>query len=139
MHHVEKLNRRSLENVLEGKKRIEIVFQKEKTPPFNCIAEEDEIFFQSKDGYAVAKADITKVEEFTDLGQDEVKEMLEKYKAEMMPTEANLERDIYSKFATVFWFENVREIRPFFVNTQQGNMRGWLQTKDIIQYMKSGR
>ena len=137
MQHIEKLNRKSIDHILEGRKTAEVVFTKEEKPPLDTLSEEDEIYFQSKDGFAVAKADVTKVEEFKDLTPEKAQEILETHKGVILPTLLNKERDIYFKYATLFWFENVREIKPFYIEENASN--GWIQTQDIENLMKNGR
>jgi len=136
MQHVEKLTRATIHNILEGKKCAEMVFLKERKPPMECLHESDEVFFQSKDGFAIAKASVTKVEEFDDLTPEKAQGLLEEHKTEILPTLLNLERDIYFQYATLFWFDHVTEIRPFFISD---NINGWLQTADIEMMMKNGR
>ena len=136
MQHIEKLSKASIDDILEGKKKAEVVFLKERKPPMECVQEDDEIYFQSKDGFAVAKADVTCVKEFEDLTPESAMELLEKHKAAVLPTVLNKERDIYFKYAMLFYFENVREIKPFYID-EIGN--GWIQTTDIEKMMKNGR
>jgi len=137
MQHIERLSRASIDDILEGKKKAEVVFLKERKPPLECISKCDEIYFQSRDGYAIAKAEVTCVKEFEDLTPETATELLEAHKAAVLPTVLNTERDIYFKYAMLFYFEKVREIKPFFIDDSNNN--GWIQTSDIDSLIKNGR
>ena len=136
MHHVEEMSKNSLDNILDGKKKAEVVFRRTDLPPYNCIRETDQIFFQSKDGFTVAKADVTKVENFKNLDPKAAKKLLEDNKMDLVPTTMNLERDIYFKYATVFWFSNLQELKPFTLRVNKDQMGGWIQIADINSVKK---
>jgi ASC-1-like (ASCH) protein len=136
MQHIERLSTASIDDILEGKKKAEVIFMKERKPPMECVTESDEIYFQSKDGFAVAKANVTCVKEFDDLTPESALEMLETHQDAILPTVLNKERDIYFKYAMLFYFDNVQEIKPFFI---EDNGNGWIQTTDIDEMINSGR
>ena len=136
MQHIERLSKASIDDILEGKKKAEVVFLKERKPPLECVKETDEIYFQSKDGFAVAKAEVTCVKEFEDLTPEKALEILDTHQTAILPTVLNKERDIYFKFAMLFYFDKVQEIKPFFI---EDNGNGWIQTSDIEAMIKSSR
>jgi hypothetical protein len=133
MNHVEELSDPVISMILDGKKKAEVVFRKSSTPPINCIKEEDQIYFRSRDGYAIAKANVTKVENHKNLNPKKAMKLLES-NVDLFPTKMNKERDIYFKYATVFWFDNLQEIKPFNLKISKDENNGWIQVEDINLY-----
>jgi len=131
MDHVAELNKEPLEKIIKGERTIEPVFIREERPPFDSIDVDDTVYFKMKDGFAIAKAKVSKVENYKDLTPEKASEIIEEHKTEIAPSEIMFERDIYYKYATLIWLEKLYEIRPFRVRKDNVNPSNWCITEDI--------
>ena len=131
MDHVAELSRGPLEKIIKGERIIEPVFTREDKPPFNRVNVDDTVYFKIKDGFAIAKAKVKKVENFKNLTPEKATEIIEEHKEEISPTNILFERDIYYKYATLIWFEKLYEIRPFRIKKNMANPSNWCMVEDI--------
>lgn len=131
MQHVHELSREPLEKILTGNRKIEPVFTRENRAPFNNVQENDIIYFKLRDGYAVAKATVKKVENYKDLTPEKAKQLIEEHEEEIMPENRMFERDIYFNYATLIWLEKLFEVKPFRIKKRNGAFSNWTTTEDI--------
>jgi hypothetical protein len=131
MDHVAELNREPLEKIIKGERTVEPVFSREMRPPFNSVNVDDTVYFKIKDGFAIAKAKVKKVENFKNLTPEKATEILEEHKEEIKPTNILFERDIYYKYATLIWLENLYEIKPFKIKRNISERTKWCSIEDI--------
>jgi len=131
MDHIVELQREQITKLLRGSKSIEPKFMKEKLPPFDCVCEEDTIYFQVKDGYAVAKAHVSKVENFSDLTPEKVISLIEENKEALCPTERMVEKAKLSKYGTFVWVDQLQEIRPFRIKRNHTDENSWVIVEDV--------
>ena len=125
------LNREPLEKIIKGERTIEPVFCREKKPPFNSIDVDDTVYFRVRDGFAIAKAKVKKVENYNDLTPEKATQILEEHKQEISPSDIMYDRDIYYKYATLIWLEKLYEIKPFRVKDKTGSPSNWCEVGDI--------
>ena len=131
MDHVAELTREPLEKIIKGKRKIEPIFSREAKAPFGKIAVDDTVYFKMKDGFAIAKAKVSKVETFKNLTPKKAADIIEEHKEEISPSEIMFERDIYYKYATLIWLEKLYEIKPFRVKKDYNNPTSWCIIDDI--------
>ena len=131
MDHVAILNKEPLEKIIKGKRTIEPVFIREKKPPYDSVHVDDTVYFKMKDGFAIAKAKVAKVENYTDLTPKKATKIIEEHKEEINPSDLMFERDIYYKYATLIWLEKLYEIRPFRVKRDSAIPSSWSVVEDI--------
>jgi ASC-1-like (ASCH) protein len=131
MDHVAELNREPLEKIIKGERTLEPVFNREKRAPFKAVNVDDTVYFKIKDGFAIAKAKVKKVENFDNLTPQTAAELIEEHKEEIRPTNIMFERDIYKKYATLIWFDKLYEIKPFRVKRNNINPSTWCSVEDI--------
>jgi ASC-1-like (ASCH) protein len=131
MDHVAELNREPLEKIIKGERTLEPVFNREQKAPYKSISIDDTVYFKIKDGFAIAKAKVKKVEHFNNLTPKKATEILEEHKEEIKPTNIMLERDIYYKYATLIWFDKLYEIKPFRVKRDTFKPSNWCSVEDI--------
>ena len=125
------LSRDPLEKIIKGKRTIEPIFTRERKPPFNSVNVDDTVYFKMKDGFAIAKAKVKKVESYKNLTPEKATEIIEQHKEEINPSDIMYERDIYYKYATLIWLENLYEIKPFRVKRNSANPSNWSIVEDI--------
>lgn len=131
MDHIVELGKDQITMLLRGSKTIEPKFMKEKMPPYESINEDDTIYFQVKDGYAVAKANVSKVENYCNLTPDRVVGLIEDNKEQLCPTERMVEKASKSKFGTFVWLNQLQEIRPFRIKRDYGTTTNWMIVDDV--------
>jgi len=131
MDHVAELTREPLEKIIKGKRKIEPIFSREAKPPYGSIEVDDTVYFKMKDGFAIAKAKVGKVESFKNLTPKKAADIIEEHKEEISPSEIMFERDIYYKYATLIWLEKLYEIKPFRVKKDYNNPTSWCVIDDI--------
>ena len=130
--HIAELGRNAIGMILSGKRKITPVFLKKPLAPFKSVNENDVVYLRSVDGYAVAKAIIKRVEHYENLTPEKAEEIINKYRDEIHPDEVMLSNEIYSKYATLIWLDNVQEIPPFRV-IMPPNVENtkWITVNDI--------
>jgi ASC-1-like (ASCH) protein len=131
MDHIVELRRDQITMILRGQKSIEPKFMKEDKPPYNAVSEDDTIYFQLKDGYAVAKANVSKVENFDNLTPDKVVSLIEENKEALCPNERLVEKACKSSYGTFVWLNQLQEIRPFRVKKKQDEDTNWMIVEDV--------
>lgn len=131
MDHIVELKRDQITMILRGQKSIEPKFMKEEEPPYNSVTEDDTIYFQVKDGFAVAKANVSKVENYCNLTPDKVINLIEENKAELCPNDRLVEKACKSKYGTFVWLNQLQEIRPFRVKKSNDTSTNWLIVEDV--------
>jgi ASC-1-like (ASCH) protein len=131
MDHVAELGRKPLEKIIKGERTIEPIFSREKQAPFDKVNVDDTVYFKMKDGFAIAKANVKKVETFNDLTPEMATEIIEMHKEEISPTDIMFDRDIYYKYATLIWLEKLYEIKPFRIKRDMNSATNWCITEDI--------
>lgn len=130
--HIAELGRTAIGMILSGKRKVAPVFMKRPSAPFNVVQENDTVYLRSSDGYAVAKAIIKKVENYGDLTPEKAEELINKYRGEIQPDDMMMSKDIYSKYATLLWLDNVQEIPPFrVIIPPKISTRKWITVSDI--------
>jgi hypothetical protein len=131
MDHIVEHGRDQITKLLTGAIKIEPKFMKDKLPPYDCINEDDTIYFKVKDGYAVAKAHVTKVENYCDLNPTRVMELINENKDSLCPTERMVEKAIKSNYGTFVWLNQLQEIRPFRLKHATKDTTNWMIVDDV--------
>jgi len=131
MDHVVELNREPLEKIIKRERTVEPIFSREKKPPFKSVNVDDTIYLKIKDGFAIAKAKVTKVEDYQNLTPEIATKLIEEHKEEIKPTNIMFERDIYYKYATLIWLDNLYEIKPFRIKRNSAKPSNWCVVEDI--------
>ena len=122
------------EKILSGEKTIESRWYKNKYAPWDRIKAGDTVYF--KEGKFVSvKASVKKVLQFSDLNQDKVKELLEKYhkedgiKKEEIESYYNLFKD--KKYCMLIFLENPENVRFEIDKKGFGSMAAWVCIEDV--------
>ena len=131
MDYIVELGKDQITKLLTGSKKIEPKFMKEKLPPYDCINEEDTIYFKVKDGYAIAKASVNKVENYSNLTPERVIDLINLNKEELCPTDNLMEKAVKSKYGTFVWLNQLQEIRPFRVKRPVKETTNWTSVDDV--------
>jgi len=116
--------------MIVGERKAAVHFLKEKEPPFDCISEEDNLYLSTRDGITVAKAEVEKVENFSDLDPEQATDIIMLHKDDIAPSNMMLERDIYRKYLTIIWLKNIQEMPPFTVSPRYTHCN-WVTVEDI--------
>ncbi len=118
MDHLGEYNKNPLSRMIDGQRKAAIHFMRNMEPPYDSIKEEDTLYMSTRGGITVAKATVEKVENFKDLDPRTAKDIIMEHKNDIAPTNMMMERDIYRKYLTIIWLDNVQEMPPFTVSPQ---------------------
>jgi len=98
------------------------------------VNENDTVYFSSPNGYAVAKANVQRVQQFNDLDPGRVKCIIEEVREQMAdaPDVEMDPRELYAEALSLIWYENVQEIPPTLIDRQVTfRSGGWVSIKDF--------
>ncbi len=119
------------QKVLSGEKKIESRWYKTKRAPWDKISAGDAVFF--KEGKFVSvKADVESVLQFSDLTQDKIREILDKYGADICAGDIY---DLYKdkKYCLLVFLKNAQKVEPFDINKKGfGLMSAWITVENAI-------
>jgi ASC-1-like (ASCH) protein len=140
MHHVAIMKKSwgLTEKILNGEKKIESRWYKNKICPWNKIKKGDIVYFKNSGQSVKIKAEVGRVMQFENLTPKQVKNILNKY-AKNDGIEKNKIPEFFKifknkKYCILVFLKNPREIRPFEVNkTGFGAMSAWITVDNISQ------
>jgi len=122
--------------ILNGEKKIESRWYKNKSAPWGKINVGDIIYFKNSGEPVTVKAKIKKVKTIENLTPKKVHEILEKYgkddgiKKEKLSFYYNLFKD--KKYCILIFLINPKKIKPFEINKKGfGSMSAWITTQNI--------
>jgi ASC-1-like (ASCH) protein len=122
--------------ILTGEKTIETRWYKNKSRPWDMVKEGDIILFKDSGEPVTVKAEVTKVEQFCDLNEEKIDQLLKKYSQRDLGS-AGITKEIQAyvtgkNYAVIIHLKNPQSVKPFEVNkTGFGAMSAWLCVKDI--------
>src|SRR3989304_3580104 len=103
--------------ILDGRKKIESRWGKNKCAPWGKVKVGDRVFFKNSGEPVTVLARVSKVLQFEDLNSEGVREILGKYGGDDGISISNLENTIEwakeKRYCTLIFLENPKEIQPF--------------------------
>lgn len=127
---------RLTEKILAGEKTIETRWYMNKARPYDCVHAGDTIYFKDSGSLISTKASVSKVEQFSDLDDIRIKELLKKYGEKDLGT-AQISKEIQEyikgkRYAVIIHLTNPQEIKPFDINKKGfGAMSAWICIDNI--------
>lgn len=124
MKHLAILNQPFLDMILGGEKTIESRWSKNKIPPFEKVAEGDEILLKESGKTVVAKAKVRRVKYFhlTPIIAEEIRE---KYGKEIgIDRMTNWSEVKNKRYCTLIWLGNIEKVEKITAPKSHGS--GWL-------------
>ncbi|MEO6728919.1 MAG: hypothetical protein ABIM99_03275 [Candidatus Dojkabacteria bacterium] len=143
MHHVAIMNPKLkfIEKILSEEKTIETRWYKHRIAPWNKIFPGDEIFFKNSGTDITAKAKVLKVEQYDNLNEQKVRELIDKNFKEF-----GLNSDIKDQFASkhidksyaiLIWLKDAKRTKPMAINKSGfGNAAAWLTLPRIESILR---
>jgi len=124
------------EKILTREKTIESRWYKNKYPPWNKIKPGEAIYFKNSGEPVTIKTKVGKVLQFSDLNKNKVKEILEKYGAEVGIKKEKIQRFLSlfkdKKYCILIYLRTPEKIIPFEINKKGfGLMSSWLCVDNI--------
>ncbi len=117
-----------IKHLLNGEKKIETRFSKNKQMPYNRIEPGDFLLFKKTGGPIVGTAIAGKVVFFDDLSQEKVRHLKETYNERIMADDDFWACKMYSNFATFIYLDEVKRITPSRINKR--DRRPWVIYED---------
>ena len=129
------------EKIISEKKKIESRWYKNKYSPWGKIQQGETIYFKDSGKPVTLKAEVKKIIEFSNLNENKVKEILEKYGKEDgiekrdIPKFFNIFKD--KKYCMLIYLKNPKNVQPFEINKKSfGNMSAWISLPSIQEIKK---
>ena len=125
--------------ILSGEKKIESRWYMARFPPWNRIKSGETIYFKNGGEPVTAKATVEKVLQFDCLNKTKVKQLLNKYAADLGIKDLleNLKFLQNKKYCILIYLKNAQEIKPFNIDkTGFGNACAWICTDSIKRLRK---
>lgn len=129
--------------ILRGEKTIESRWYTRKYAPWDKITEGDSVYFKNAGEPVIAKAEVSKVLQYSDLVPKGVEEILYRFGEldglglESIPEFIELFKN--KKYCILVFLKNTQQIEPFKINKSGfGIGAAWLIVEDINQLKKGG-
>jgi ASC-1-like (ASCH) protein len=122
--------------ILDGRKKIESRWSKNKITPFGKVKVGDLVYFKNSGESATVKAVVSKVVEFENLDLKKVEEIIKKYGGDGGISVGNL-NDMISwvkdkRYCSLIYLKNPEQIKPFNINKKGfGTGAAWLTVEKI--------
>ena len=133
---------RLIEKILAGEKTIESRWYKARFAPWGRIRSGDVVYFKNSGEKVTAKAIVSKVLEFGNLGLPEIRKIVEKYGKAIGLRNKNVEEWAKGKrYCILVFLKNPQKLKkPFAINKSGfGNAAAWLCVDDIERIKAEGR
>lgn len=129
------------EKILSGEKKIETRWYKSRHAPWDKIKAGETVYFKDSGEPVTLKAEVEKVVQFSDLGQEKVMLAIQKYaeddgiEKERIPKFFELFKD--KKYCMLIYLKNPKKINPFEINKKGfGIMSAWICVENINKIKK---
>lgn len=110
--------------MLDGKKKVESRFSKNKIAPFRSIGKEDIVIVKKSGGKIVAYFTIKEVL-FFNLEETKISEIRKKYEKELCVDEEFWKKKETSRYATLIIIDKIYNLNPFKI--QKKGMQTWIK------------
>lgn len=110
--------------MLDGKKKVESRFSKNKIVPFRSIGKEDIVIVKKSGGKIVAYFTIKEVL-FFNLEETKISEIRKKYEKELCVDEEFWKKKETSRYATLIIIDKIYNLNPFKI--QKKGMQTWIK------------
>ena len=134
MEHIAILSKEKkfLDKILSGEKKIESRWYVHKKPPYNSIKRAEIIYFKESGQPIKIKAEVEQVLFIENLNIEKIKQIIKKYGKEICINMDYLNDIKDKKYCTLIFLKNVKGIKPFDINKNGfGNMAAWIIVEDI--------
>ncbi|MEK6937366.1 MAG: hypothetical protein AABW58_04825 [Nanoarchaeota archaeon] len=127
--------------ILTKEKKIESRWYKSKYSPWDKIKPGEIVFFKDSGCPVEIKAEVEKVEQFKDLNQEKVKEILCKYGRDDGLNDSELEKyfNLFKdkRYCILIFLKNPEKVYPFNINKKGfGAMASWICVDDVNKIKK---
>ncbi|MFW6110262.1 MAG: ASCH domain-containing protein [Patescibacteria group bacterium] len=124
------------EKILRGEKKIESRWYENRYRPWGKINKGDVIYFRDSGKPVTAKAEVSKVEQYSNLNKEKIEKLLKKYPPQDLGiTKIFEEVKKYAankNYCIFITLENPQPVEPFEIDkTGYGAMASWLIVDDI--------
>lgn len=117
------------QKIISGQKKIESRWYKSKHAPWDRISAGETVYFKDSGEPVSIKAEVEKILQFSDLTQERVRNILEKYGKEISVNNIveSFELNKNKKYCMLIFLTNPQKIKPFKINKKGfGIMSAWI-------------
>ncbi len=132
-----------IDKILNGEKTIESRWYMNKSAPWNKIEKGDVVYFKDAGEPVVAKAEVDRVEQYSNLTSNNVRGVLDKYGqkdglgVEDLPKFYELFKN--KRYCILIFLRNAEKVKPFKINkTGFGIGSAWLVVENINKLKRAG-
>ena len=125
--HIAVFEKEILKKVMNGEKKIESRFSKNKIAPYDSIQEGDVIFFKETSGPIIGKAIAKKIKFFSNLDKSKIQILKSQYQSVLCTTDNFWNKKIDSSYATLISLQEIKEIEPIII--EKKDRRPWVILK----------
>lgn len=128
-----------IDKILSGSKSIESRWYSSRYAPWNRINPGEIVYFKDSGSPVTAKAEVSRVLQFSGLDSGKVKEILHLYSGRIGidNTPLFLERVKDKKYCILVFLKNARKISPFDIDKAgYGLMSAWVCVEDVKKIIK---
>lgn len=129
MEHLAIMSKGYIEKILEGQKKIESRFSKNKITPYMNISKGDTVYLQETGKMVTAMFRVKDVLFFQDLSPVKIQEIRKKYGDDICADDEFWQMKINSQYATLIFIDNPIKITPFKVF--KNDRSAFKTTKDV--------
>lgn len=122
--HIVVFDKNSLNKVLNGKKRLESRFSKERCVPYGSIDNGDTIYLKESGGPIVAKATADKIKFYPNLNSEKIKILKYTYSTQLCVNDEFWNKEKDSLYATMFNLKDIKGITP--ITTPKSDQQPWV-------------
>ncbi len=138
MEHVAILRKSTklLDLIISGEKIIESRWYVSKYPPWDRIQAGEKIYFKNSGDPVSVHAWVVKVLQFSDLNEQKVKSILERYGKKIgivaHKSDVFFQKIKNKKYCILIFLQGIKEVEPFTINKKGfGMMAAWLCVPDV--------
>ncbi len=122
--HIAVFKKDLLKKVLNGEKKLESRFSKERLVPYDSIDNGDTIYLKESGGPIVAKAKADKIKFYANLNSDKIKIFKYTYSAQLCVDDEFWNKEKDSLYATMFNLKDIEGITP--ITTPKSDQQPWV-------------
>ena len=122
-------DKKIIEKILRGEKKMEGRFSREKSLPYGKIKKGDMLYLKESGGLVKGKVEVDNVLFYDDLTPESIGKLRKEYGKELCVTDKFWEKYGRSNHATLIFLKNPQRI--FSIKYRKRDRRGWVIIKEV--------
>ena len=107
--------------IISGEKDVESRWYLKRRAPWNRVEKEDIVYFKNAGGPVIARARVSDVLQYQDLGKNKVEQIINQYESRLGVTRKQLfDKVKYKRYCVLIFLKNPQEISNFEIDKRKG-------------------